>query len=241
MKKFRTVFFKGYQKEEVDEYIELLVSELESLREKEDGVLEKERQAVKELKLKMEEAQSEKEALEQQVNALLLEEEKLRKEHSKQLTELEQRMEQQIEKQGIDYDAAMRVISIAEQEAKKVSLDARAGAEKVLSDAKSEAEKIAEIAKTEAQQMKFDAQKEADILLSEADREIKEKRTENERLYMAAKYKLVEYLNSINRSQGKLIETYNELGELIKKMPLRIDDVFSDEPLDLLSDDIEKK
>lgn len=140
-----------------------------------------------------------------------------------------------------DYDAAMRVISIAEQEAKKVSLDARAGAEKVLSDAKSEAEKIAEIAKTEAQQMKFDAQKEADLLLSEADREIKEKRTENERLYMAAKYKLVEYLNSINRSQGKLIETYNELGELIKKMPLRIDDVFSDEPLDLLSDDIEKK
>ncbi len=215
MKKFRTVFFKGYQKDEVDEYIETLISELESLKEKADKDAEEGRKAQEELKNRAEQAIKEREELEQRLEAEISEKEKLCQEYNRNLEELKQQIEEEKKKRKIDYNAAVRVISIAEQEAKRVSLDARANAEKVLCDAKSE----------------------ADALLAQADREVKEKRSENEKLYMAAKYKLAEYLNSINRTQSKLIESYNELGLLVKKMPLRIGDIFSDDPLELLPDD----
>lgn len=54
---------------------------------------------------------------------------------------------------------------------------------------------------------------------------------------MLAKYKLMNYLKALNDTQNKLVTTYNELGELVDKLPLRIGDIFSEEPFDLLENE----
>lgn len=141
--------------------------------------------------------------------------------------EKEQEEKEALKKKISDYEGSYsdfsKIISAAKLEAGDTVEKARQEAKTALLTARQDAERITTAAKAEAALLKQNTEK-----------QLKEKAKADEQRYTIAKYKLMEYLNSINKTQSKLVETYNELGELIQKMPLRIDDLLSDEPMGLL-------
>ena len=64
MKKFRTSFLNGYSRKDVDEYVEFLVNELDSLKEETARMLEEQKQKMSELELRITKEKEEKEVLE---------------------------------------------------------------------------------------------------------------------------------------------------------------------------------
>ena len=68
MKQFKKTFWRGYQKEEVDEYIDFLTEELENLKKETNRVLEKNRDSLAEMKEEMEHERKEKEYLEELID-----------------------------------------------------------------------------------------------------------------------------------------------------------------------------
>ncbi len=219
MKKFRTVFFKGYQKEEVDGYVEFLTGELEQLKE-EIGKLREQGQSDSGYKEQAEQESARVKELEGKLRALQEEEESRRGELEQKVA----RYEEQLKEREQSFEAVTRVLAIAEQDAKKMDMTARADAEKIVSDARCKADQILGVAKVSAAEE-----------TRRAEQEIRKKHEENEKNYMAAKYRLMEYLNALNRTQSQLIETYNRLGELVGRMPIRLDDILSDEPMEILT------
>ena len=64
-----------------------------------------------------------------------------------------------------------------------------------------------------------------------------EKKQEEEALkFQMARYKVTGYLDALNSSQKKLVEVYEEFGRVVEQLPLRIGDVFSEEPFELLEE-----
>ena len=134
-----------------------------------------------------------------------------------------QEMREQLDKYKSSYDVLANVVSAAKKDADKLVNDAKENAQQLTSQAKKDADKLL-----------YDAQADAQMHRDKVEKELKEKREADGKRYMLAKYKLMEYLNSLNRSQSQLIKTYNELGEIVKKMPIRVEDVFSDDPMEFL-------
>ena len=69
MKKFRTVFFNGYQKEEVDEYVESLLNQVGQLTQASGESAEKDNQ-IQELKIQLGDKEKEAEAAREQLKEL---------------------------------------------------------------------------------------------------------------------------------------------------------------------------
>ena len=275
MKKFRSAFFGGYQREEVDDYIEALISELERVKTNSGS---ENAQELEEMKEQVQQERKEKDSLINQLGQLeakikshsvdnekevqnLREELARYKENGdskdelekatrqlederrekgallKRIAELEekvnerndekekeiQEMREQLDKYKSSYDVLANVVSAAKKDADKLVNDARENAQQLTSQAKKDADKLL-----------YDAQADAQMHRDKVEKELKEKREADGKRYMLAKYKLMEYLNSLNRSQSQLIKTYNELGEIVKKMPIRVEDVFSDDPMEFL-------
>ena len=74
------------------------------------------------------------------------------------------------------------------------------------------------------------AKNEAESYRESVETELEEKRQEEARKFELARFKVAGYLESLNRSQNKLLEVYEEFGRVVERLPLRIGDVFSDEP-----------
>lgn len=216
MKKFRTAFFKGYQKEEVDEYIEFLVDEMESLKEETNRALEKEHGNLAQLQEKLEKEQKEKEALQEKMEQMQSAQSGFDAK-DQELQDKDQKLhqlEEQLKKYEESYKAVSELYSMAKENAEKLVTQAQVDADTITSTAKAEAL----------------------VYRKQAEEEIKKKSTEEGKQFMLAKYRLIEYLNSLKQTQSKLIETYNELGALVSKMPIRIDDLYSDDEFELLVD-----
>lgn len=93
-----------------------------------------------------------------------------------------------------------------------------------------------EDARQEASNIVETAQKDAQAYQQNAEAEIAAQKEEQSKNYMVAKYKLMEYIDSVNDAQSRLIGVYNELGSLVNRMPLQLKDVFSESPMELLAD-----
>lgn len=296
MKKFRNAFFGGYQKEEVDEYIEALISELERVkmnagtgnvqesrelaemkeqvqleRKEKDSLISQLEQMEAKIKSHSDDKEEEIQRLREKVSEyekqdgsseelektreLLKKEQREKEALMSRLEELEgkvrsgqdekdeelQNMKAQLEKYKDSYDAFASVVSGARRDADKLVEEARENAESLLSKAKNDADKLLTSAQEDADKITLDARVEAKIYRDKVEKELKDKREADGKSYMLAKYRLMEYLNSLNKSQSQLIKTYNELGEIVKKMPIRIEDVFSDDPMELLPEADEKE
>ena len=219
MKKFRTSFLNGYSRKDVDEYVEFLVNELDSLKEETARMLEEQKQKMSELELRITQEQEEKEKLlkkvhdsEEQANQKNIErEEKVRN------------MEEKLRKYEESCEAVPRVMAMAQTDAEKIVSAAKTNAGQILSDARENAKRMSE-----------EADKEVFALRKKTEEELQARKEIEERNYMAAKYKLKEYLDSLNATQSRLISTYNELGKLVNQMPIRLEDVFSEESMELL-------
>lgn len=217
MKKFRTVFFYGYQRDEVDGYVESLTSQIEDLKNQ------------------LEQQEGEKENLKK---ALEKSEEELKNYKDDYLNFMDLMVNMKNQAKEVVQEAsknAEEIIEIAKKDAKKITSDAQSGAKEITEAAQSGAEEIVSAAKAEA-----------DTYLQDVKQKIENQKKQEEENWKLARYKLMTHLDAMKQAQEKLLEVYEQLGKVVGKMPLRLGDVWSDEPFELLeehekSDDSEKE
>ena len=192
MNQFRTAFFGGYRKEQVDEYVNSMITQLEQMKESFLTKEEEENRLREELAV----MQKRMEGLENQQNTRI---EELENQLKARRTELEKKtkhqaeLEEKLKNQQDDYESASRILQMAEREAK--------------------------IIEDEAQQkaVSYYRKAEADIIA-------RNEAAKNE--LSAARYQILQYLESLNSTRNKLADTYAELGCLVKRMPSCMEDLI---------------
>lgn len=214
---FSSLFHSG--KKEDHEYTDFLINELEDLKSKSEKADEENKNKIEELQQKIRDDRNEIESLQKQLEEYKNKNENLLK-NSSEIDSLNDRLNEYED----SYEAFSALMQKAKKEAEETILNARQEAEEKIQNANIEAEKIRNKAKAESEMYQKDAEEKLNKKVEERSME-----------YMLAKYKLMEYSNNLNKMQSKLIDTYNEFGELVRKLPLRMEDVFSDEPFELLA------
>ena len=235
MGKFRNVFFGGYQKAEVDEYVESLLSELERAKSGEGKEGAQKEKELEEAKANLQREQEEKNQLLKQLSEMKAQLESSQTDKDKELREVKEQLNEYQNKYSYDVFADMlssakkdadQLINSARENSEQLTSTARENAEQLTSTAKENAEQILNEARENADKITMDAQVDARIYRQKVEMELKAQEEENGKKFMLAKYRLMEYLDALNRSQSQLIKTYNELGEIVKKMPVQIEDAL---------------
>lgn len=221
MGKFRNVFFGGYQKAEVDEYVESLLSELERAKSGEGKEGAQKEKELEEAKANLQREQEEKNQLLKQLSEMKAQLESSQTDKDKELQEVKEQLNEYQNKYS--YDVFADMLSSAKKDAEQLTIAAQKNAEQILNEARENADKIT-----------MDAQVDARIYRQKVEKELKAQEEENGKKFMVAKYRLMEYLEALNRSQSQLIKTYNELGEIVKKMPVQIEDALETQKGDQL-------
>lgn len=221
MGKFRNVFFGGYQKAEVDEYVESLLSELERAKSGEGKEGAQKEKELEEAKANLQREQEEKNQLLKQLSEMKAQLESSQTDKDKELQEVKEQLNEYQNKYS--YDVFADMLSSAKKDAEQLTIAAQKNAEQILNEARENADKIT-----------MDAQVDARIYRQKVEKELKAQEEENGKKFMLAKYRLMEYLEALNRSQSQLIKTYNELGEIVKKMPVQIEDALETQKGDQL-------
>lgn len=224
MGKFRNVFFGGYQKAEVDEYVESLLYELERAKSGEGKEGAQKEKELEEAKANLQREQEEKNQLLKQLSEMKAKLESSQTDKNKELREVKEQLNEYQNKYS--YDVFADMLSSAKKDADQLINSARENAEQLTSTAKENAEQILNEARENADKITMDAQVDARIYRQKVEKELKAQEEENGKKFMVAKYRLMEYLEALNRSQSQLIKTYNELGEIVKKMPVQIEDAL---------------
>ena len=224
MGKFRNVFFGGYQKAEVDEYVESLLYELERAKSGEGKEGAQKEKELEEAKANLQREQEEKSQLLKQLSEMKAKLESSQTDKDKELREVKEQLNEYQNKYS--YDVFADMLSSAKKDADQLINSARENAEQLTSTAKENAEQILNEARENADRITMDAQVDARIYRQKVEKELKAQEEENGKKFMVAKYRLMEYLEALNRSQSQLIKTYNELGEIVKKMPVQIEDAL---------------
>ena len=237
MGKFRNVFFGGYQKAEVDEYVESLLSELERAKSGEGKEGAQKEKELEEAKANLQREQEEKNQLLKQLSEMKAKLESSQTDKNKELREVKEQLNEYQNKYS--YDVFADMLSSAKKDADQLISSARENAEQLTSTAKENAEQILNEARENADKITMDAQVDARIYRQKVEKELKAQEEENGKKFMVAKYRLMEYLEALNRSQSQLIKTYNELGEIIKKMPVQIEDALETQKGDPLEKTLE--
>ena len=224
MGKFRNVFFGGYQKAEVDEYVESLLYELERAKSGEGKEGAQKEKELEEAKANLQREQEEKNQLLKQLSEMKAKLESSQTDKNKELREVKEQLNEYQNKYS--YDVFADMLSSAKKDADQLINSARENAEQLTSTAKENAEQILNEARENADRITMDAQVDARIYRQKVEKELKAQEEENGKKFMLAKYRLMEYLEALNRSQSQLIKTYNELGEIVKKMPVQMEDAL---------------
>lgn len=244
MKKFRTALFNGYRRDAVDEYLEDLRQELEDLQEdakrgrSAEQLLSQMEKENEELRNQLQ-AQTEKlEKETEQRLQLQKKQQEIQKEYDrlKELTAKSAENEEKLRKYESDYSGFMALMVNMKEQARQIVTEAQADAEQVLVMAKKEADGITTTARQNAEKIEKQAKNEAESYRESVETELEEKRQEEARKFELARFKVAGYLESLNRSQNKLLEVYEEFGRVVERLPLRIGDVFSEEPFELLDE-----
>ena len=235
MGKFRNVFFGGYQKAEVDEYVESLLSELERAKSGEGKEGAQKEKELEEAKANLQREQEEKNQLLKQLSEMKAQLESSQTDKDKELREVKEQLNEYQNKYSYDVFADMlssakkdadQLINSARENSEQLTSTARENAEQLTSTAKENAEQILNEARENADRITMDAQVDARIYRQKVEKELKAQEEENGKKFMLAKYRLMENLDALNRSQSQLIKTYNELGEIVKKMPVQMEDAL---------------
>lgn len=220
MRSFGMSLFGGYKRDEVDRYIENLLDGLEELKEEQEDSVQQLQEEVEQLRQQIAQQEQQLQEKEQQLNAGEEERRQLKDqvkqlreqpEEDPQTAEKVEELQKKVREYEDRYDSVNRVLSLAE---------------KTVRDAQVEAAGIVTSGKSEVDEYRV-----------QAERDLEKTRKKNEDDFMLAKYKLMNYLKALNDTQNKLVTTYNELGELVEKLPLRIGDILSEEPFDLLENE----
>lgn len=240
MRNFSSCLFGGYEKDEVNEYVEHLVQELETLKDQKNEPAKELQNRVEELEQQLEEKQRQLELQRQQLadqtgdKDLLEQQKKALQEKECALRQKEEEFEKRIAAQS------EQVVENAQDSAKVKELEEKIKEYEAHADSVDRTlalvEKTVYEAKMEAETLVREGKAEADRYRQETELQLEKKRKKNEDEFMLAKYKLMHYLQALNDTQNKLVKTYNELGELVEKLPLRIGDILSEDSFELLKD-----
>ena len=243
MGKFRNVFFGGYQKAEVDEYVESLLYELERAKSGEGKEGAQKEKELEEAKANLQREQEEKNQLLKQLSEMKAQLESSQTDKDKELQEVKEQLNEYQNKYSYDVFADMlssakkdadQLINSARENSEQLTSTARENAEQLTIAAQKNAEQILNEARENADKITMDAQVDARIYRQKVEKELKAQEEENGKKFMLAKYRLMEYLEALNRSQSQLIKTYNELGEIVKKMPVQMEDALETQKGDQL-------
>ena len=205
MKRFRTAVFRGYQKTEVDEYVNFLVKELEDVKAEAN-------QTLQEQENKYGFDQDERKQLQAQIEELKENERAAEDRHRQEIEDFKSRLNQYEE----SYNEFSKMISSAKKEA-----------DTILSEAKRQANVLLAEAEEKSRNLLESAQEEVLAYQNQAEGLIKRKREANEKDYERAQNQIKEYVDSINKAQSALVDAYNELGAVVSKLPIRMETVLS--------------
>ncbi len=267
MNSFRKKLFGGLNSEDVEEYIQNLEHEIESvkvLHQKEKNELLKKiedyeeapvedlnsplQQQVDELMKKLEEKEQENGKLKTACD--VLEKEKIReKKLREQILISENSAKDQWEKRIFDLKQENETLKkkiqdqideIKEQQEKLVNQEEDdenkedsffdySVVSKIMDDANRNAEMIIDEAKQKAEEILKEADKEAERSRNEIASKINAQLEEKGIQLMAAKYKIEQYVKSINSLQQEMYGLYDRMNKLVETMPVRIDNYWDGE------------
>ena len=142
--------------------------------------------------------------------------------------------EEKLKRYENDYSSFMDLMVNMKSQARQIVTDAQTDAEEILLMARKDADDITTTAQSEAEKITDKAKLEALDYRQNVEAELKKKKEDESLKFQLARFRISEYLESLNRSQNKLISVYEEFGRLVGQLPLRLGDVFSDEPFELL-------
>ena len=232
---------KSRKLEEEAEQKQLLISEHEKQLSNEkqrlediDRELRNREQQLKEKELQLQQLKEKElqlQQLQQQENAFKEERQRLAS-----LNDQYAEKEEKLKRYENDYSSFMDLMVNMKSQARQIVTDAQSDAEEILLMAKKDADEITSSAQSEAEKITDRAKLEALDYRENVEKELKKRKEDESLKFQLARFRISEYLESLNRSQNRLISVYEEFGRLVGQLPLRLGDVFSDEPFELLDD-----
>ena len=222
---------KSRKLEEEAEQKQLLISEHEKQLSNEKQRLEDIDRELRNREQQLKEKELQLQQLQQQENAF--------KEERQRLTSLNDQYaekEEKLKRYENDYSSFMDLMVNMKSQARQIVTDAQSDAEEILLMAKKDADEITSSAQSEAEKITDRATLEALDYRQNVEKELKKRKEDESLKFQLARFRISEYLESLNRSQNRLISVYEEFGRLVGQLPLRLGDVFSDEPFELLDD-----
>ena len=191
---FKTTFLNGYQKNEVEEYVDQLKGAFDILEKK----LAEQEELAKQLNDRLEETDDLKTNL-----TIVLEDNKRLTQENTELKETNSRL---LEK------------------ANELLEKHREQKDSELEKARDEAEKIIQQAQKDGKQIELESKVRALQYQREAEEQTRKRANEEYEKLISAKDQVEKYVTALNASREGLIEYYNELGRLMRTMPVMISD-----------------
>ena len=234
---FRTVMFGGYNRQDVNEYIQSLEYEVEAGR--------KARQEEK-MRREQEEKEREQEEVEmpllrQEIERLSRELEKAREDsagrtdgigessqesagYAKEIKALEERLRAALEENEKLRTESQRTVQRGKEEeenlfsydtVKRIMEDAHRNADLITKEAKQKAERIIREAEEEAEKQK-------ELIVERINAQLDEKGIQ----LIAAKYKIEQYMKDVSSASQALYNIYTHMSGVLETMPTRIDNYW---------------
>lgn len=214
---FRTALFGGYNRDDVEEYVQNMEHELETVkllhRKEKLELMRRVEESEGELsaaRLELETARSQLENTDSQAEGPGPD--SLEKENQ----ELKERLADRDDL--FDYDTVIKIMEEARTNADLIEKEAKERADKMLEEAKSRA-----LEEEERQRRK---------IASRVNAQLEEKGIQ----LMAAKYKIEQYIKKISDTQQGLYLLNERMEKMVKDMPVRLDDYWEGEEFRQLED-----
>ena len=219
MGRFGSSFIGGYKKAEVDEYIEVLMDQLEQLKTRVDGMKAPDVGDIQ--------------ALNSESDALKADKERLEGENAKLSSEVKELRAKLAEYEG-SYESLSGVMSIARKEADELVSRAKEDASGIVDKAKNEADKLVVDAHRSAEKITTDAKVEALYSKKKAEEDINRQFEQKEQGIAMARTRVLEYVKAFNNAHAQIMELQKQLTLLAGRLPIYKEDIFSTEPLQIV-------
>ena len=128
---------------------------------------------------------------------------------------------EKLKKYEKDYSDFMALMVNMKSQARQVVNEAKSSAEQILKAAKKDAEGTAAAAQSQAEQIVSQAKEEGRSLRENVERELEKRKEEETMKFQTASFRLANYLEALNRSQSRLLKAYEEMGHLVKLLPIK--------------------
>lgn len=254
---FRTGI-RGFEKEEVLEYIRKQENESSAAIAELEGEVRKKDEIIADLRKRLEIKDDQRAQLEEeirskyqkyidnyeQIGALIYESrirgnqmiEEAQQESDRLLNDARTQSETMLTKSKNDSDAmmasakdkSMTMMNAAKTEAERLLYRARTESEEMRISARTESEELRRSAREESEQLLTSADAEAKRRVSSVQGQIDAKLTDGKKKYIAVQDEMNEIVDLFNQMQRRFMQSYKEIHEITQSMPDSLDDIDVD-------------